>query len=79
VICPGFVLTKLVEKQIPEQAAILGLSEEDVIRKVMLKDTVDGRFTTVDEIASAAVFLASADSLAFTGQSMNVTHGWCMD
>jgi 3-hydroxybutyrate dehydrogenase len=79
VICPGFVLTKLVEKQIPEQAEILGLSEEDVIRKVMLKDTVDGHFTTVEEIASAAVFLASADSLAFTGQSMNVTHGWCMD
>jgi 3-hydroxybutyrate dehydrogenase len=79
VICPGFVLTKLVEKQIPEQAEILGLSEEDVIRKVMLKDTVDGQFTTVEEIASAAVFLASADSLAFTGQSMNVTHGWCMD
>src|SRR5271154_546117 len=46
VICPGFVRTPLVEKQIPEQAHILGISEEDVVKKVMLKDTVDGAFAT---------------------------------
>jgi len=78
-ICPGFVRTRMVEAQIPEQARVLGLSEEDIISKVMLKDTVDGQFTTVEEIASAAVFFASAESLAFTGQSINVTHGWFME
>jgi 3-hydroxybutyrate dehydrogenase len=78
-ICPGFVRTRMVETQIPEQARVLGISEEDVISKVMLKDTVDGQFTTTDEIASAAVFFASAESLAFTGQSINVTHGWFME
>lgn len=79
VICPGFVRTKMVEAQIPEQARVLGLSEEDVVGKVMLKDTVDKQFTTTDEIADAAVFFASAESLAFTGQSINVNHGWFMD
>src|SRR5438270_13579286 len=59
VICPGFVRTPLVEKQIPEQAAALGLSEEDVVRKVMLKDTVDGEFTTLEEVAEAALFFAA--------------------
>jgi 3-hydroxybutyrate dehydrogenase len=78
-ICPGFVRTQMVEKQIPEQSMVLGISEEDVISKVMLKDTVDGQFTTTAEIASAAVFFASAESLAFTGQSINVTHGWFME
>src|SRR5947207_1010165 len=48
VICPGFVRTPLVEKQIPEQSRTLGLSEEDVVKKVMLKDTVDGEFTTLE-------------------------------
>ncbi|HPU16223.1 MAG TPA: 3-hydroxybutyrate dehydrogenase, partial [Polymorphobacter sp.] len=47
VICPGFVRTPLVEKQIPEQAKAFGISEEAVIKTVMLKDTVDGEFTTV--------------------------------
>lgn len=79
VICPGFVRTKLVEKQIPEQARALDMPEEDVIRKVMLKDTVDGQFTTTDEIADAAVFFASRESLAFTGQSLVVSHGWSME
>ncbi len=79
VISPGFVRTQLVEKQIPEQAQILGISEQDVVEKVMLKDTVDGQFTTTREIADTAVFFASAESLAFTGQSLNVTHGWFME
>lgn len=79
VICPGFVRTQLVEAQIPEQAQRLGLSTEDVIRNVMLKDTVDGQFTTLDEIADAAVFFASSKSLAFTGQSLLVSHGWSME
>lgn len=79
VICPGFVRTPLVEKQIPEQAKELGMSEEDVIKKVMLKDTVDGKFTTTDDVAQTALFFASFASNALTGQSLVVSHGWFME
>jgi 3-hydroxybutyrate dehydrogenase len=78
VICPGFVRTPLVEKQIPEQAQALGISEDDVIKKVMLKDTVDGEFTTVDDVAQVALFFASFPTNALTGQSLVVSHGWFM-
>ncbi|KAA0597857.1 3-hydroxybutyrate dehydrogenase [Azospirillum lipoferum] len=78
VICPGFVRTPLVEKQIPEQARELGISEEDVVKKVMLKETVDGEFTTVEDVAEAALFFASFGSNALTGQSLVVSHGWFM-
>jgi 3-hydroxybutyrate dehydrogenase len=78
VICPGFVRTPLVEKQIPEQAKTLGISEEDVVKKVMLKDTVDGEFTTVQDVAQAALFFAAFETNALTGQSLNVSHGWSM-
>jgi 3-hydroxybutyrate dehydrogenase len=78
VICPGFVRTPLVDKQIPEQAAELGISEAEVISKVMLKDTVDGEFTTVDDVARTAVFLAGFPTNALTGQSIVVSHGWFM-
>lgn len=79
VICPGFVRTPLVEKQIPEQAKTLGISEEDVIKKVMLKETVDGEFTTTDDVAQTALFFASFASNALTGQSLIVSHGWFME
>ena len=78
VICPGFVRTPLVEKQIPEQAKAFGISEEAVIKTVMLKDTVDGEFTTVDDVARVAVFLAGFPTNALTGQSIVVSHGWYM-
>jgi 3-hydroxybutyrate dehydrogenase len=78
VICPGFVRTPLVDKQIPEQAKELGISEEDVVRKVMLKETVDGEFTTVEDVAHTALFLATFPSNALTGQSIVVSHGWFM-
>ncbi|RUL70545.1 3-hydroxybutyrate dehydrogenase [Dyella choica] len=78
VICPGFVRTPLVEKQIPEQAKELGISEQEVIKNVMLKDTVDGVFTTVEDIAETALFLAAFPSAALTGQSIVVSHGWYM-
>lgn len=77
-ICPGFVRTPLVDKQIPEQAQALGISEADVIKKVMLKETVDGEFTTVDDVAQLALFLAAFESHALTGQSVVVSHGWFM-
>jgi 3-hydroxybutyrate dehydrogenase len=78
VICPGFVRTPLVDKQIPEQAKELGISEADVIKNVMLKETVDGEFTTVDDVAETALFFASFNSNALTGQSLVVSHGWFM-
>jgi 3-hydroxybutyrate dehydrogenase len=77
-ICPGFVRTPLVEKQIPEQAAALGISEADVVKNIMLKETVDGEFTTTQDVAELAVFLASFPTNALTGQSIVVSHGWCM-
>jgi 3-hydroxybutyrate dehydrogenase len=79
VICPGFVRTYMVEKQIPEQARSLGMSEEDVVRRVMLQNTVDGQFTTVDEVARVALFFAAFPSMALTGQSLLVSHGWMME
>ena len=78
VICPGFVRTPLVEKQIPEQAKEFNISEEDVIKKIMLKDTVDGEFTTVDDVANVALTLAAFETNALTGQSIVVSHGWFM-
>src|SRR5487761_1924351 len=78
VICPGFVRTPLVEKQIPEQAKELGISEADVIKNVMLKETVDGEFTTVADVAEVALLFASFPTNALTGQSLVVSHGWFM-
>jgi len=78
VICPGFVRTPLVEKQIPEQARALGISEDQVVRNVMLKETVDGEFTTTADIAQVALMFASFPSNALTGQSLVVSHGWFM-
>ncbi|HWF97847.1 MAG TPA: 3-hydroxybutyrate dehydrogenase [Steroidobacteraceae bacterium] len=78
VICPGFVRTPLVERQIPEQAKALGISEDEVIRSIMLKDTVDGEFSTPEDVAEATLFFASFESAALTGQSLVVSHGWSM-
>ncbi len=78
VICPGFVRTPLVDKQIPEQAKALGISEADVVKNVMLKDTVDGEFTTTQDVAEVALLFASFPSNALTGQSLVVSHGWFM-
>jgi 3-hydroxybutyrate dehydrogenase len=79
VICPGFVRTPLVDKQIPEQAKTLGITEAEVIRNVMLKGTVDGEFTTVQDVAEAALFFAAFKTNALTGQSIIVSHGWFME
>ncbi len=78
VICPGFVRTALVDKQIPEQARTLGISEQAVIKDIMLRETVDGEFTTTQDVAEAALFFASFESNALTGQSLVVSHGWYM-
>ena len=78
VICPGFVKTPLVEKQIPEQAKELGISEERVIKEIMLAETVDKEFTTIEDVADVALFLAAFKTNALTGQSICVSHGWHM-
>lgn len=77
-VAPGFVKTALVEKQIPEQAKALGISEEEVVKRVMLGHTLDGQFTTLEEVAETCLFLANFEGLALTGQSLPVTHGWHM-
>ncbi|TNF18276.1 MAG: 3-hydroxybutyrate dehydrogenase [Rhodobacteraceae bacterium] len=79
VICPGFVKTPLVEKQIPEQARDLGLSEEEVVNKVMLGETVDQEFTTIEDVAEVAHVFAAFPTNALTGQSLVVSHGWYMN
>ena len=78
VVCPGFVRTPLVDKQIPEQAKALNISEDDVVKKVMLKETVDGEFTTVQDVAAIALLFAGFETSALTGQSVVVSHGWFM-
>jgi 3-hydroxybutyrate dehydrogenase len=79
VICPGFVRTPLVDKQIPEQAKELGITEDEVIKNVMLKETVDGEFTTIQDVAEATLFFAAFPNNALTGQSLIVSHGWFME
>jgi 3-hydroxybutyrate dehydrogenase len=78
VICPGFVLTPLVEKQIPELAKVLVISEVRVVKEIMLAETVDKQFTTVDDVAEVALTLAAFETNALTGQSIVVSHGWHM-
>ena len=78
VVCPGFVRTPLVDKQIPEQAHKLHISEQQVLKTVMLNETVDGEFTTTDDVADAVLFFAGANTNALTGQSLVVSHGWFM-
>jgi 3-hydroxybutyrate dehydrogenase len=78
VVCPGFVRTPLVDKQIPEQARELHITEEQVIKTIMLNDTVDGEFTTTDDVADCVLFFAGAHTNALTGQSIVVSHGWFM-
>jgi 3-hydroxybutyrate dehydrogenase len=78
VVCPGFVRTPLVDKQIPEQARELHITEQQVIKTVMLNETVDGEFTTTDDVADAVLFFAGASTNAMTGQSLVVSHGWFM-
>jgi len=79
VVCPGYVRTPLVDKQIPEQAKALGISEDEVVHNVLLRETVDGEFTTTEDVAGAVLFFAAAQTNALTGQSLIVSHGWFME
>ena len=79
VICPGFVRTALVDKQIPEQAHELGITQERVVKEVMLGETVDKEFTMVTDIAEIALVLAAFKTNALTGESIIISHGWHMN
>lgn len=78
VVCPGFVRTPLVEQQMSRLAKEYGIPEEEVARQIMLKETVDGEFTTTEDVAEAVLFFAAYASNALTGQSLLVSHGWYM-
>ncbi|NTA59208.1 3-hydroxybutyrate dehydrogenase [Agrobacterium tumefaciens] len=75
-ICPGYVLTPLVEKQIPEMAKVRGISEEAVKNDVMLELQATKQFVTIDDVAAAALFLASDASSNITGTHISVDGGW---
>ena len=78
-ICPGFVNTPLVEKRIPEQAKGPGIPEQGVVNKIMLGQTVDQEFTTIEDVAEVALLFAAFPTNALTRQSLVVSHGWFMD
>jgi 3-hydroxybutyrate dehydrogenase len=75
-ICPGYVLTPLVEKQIPETAKARGISEEAVMRDVLLAAQPTKRFVGIQEVAALAVFLASAEAASVTGAILPIDGGW---
>jgi 3-hydroxybutyrate dehydrogenase len=75
-ICPGYVWTPLVQKQIPEQAKAHGMSEEEVVRKVLLANQPNKRFATVEEMGALAVFLCSQGAASMTGAALPVDGGW---
>ena len=75
-ICPGYVKTPLVEKQIADQARAHGISEADVVREVMLAHQARKEFVRVDELAALAVFLASEAAASMTGSALAMDGGW---
>lgn len=78
-VCPGFVKTPLVEAQIPILAQKNNMTPDEVVKGVMLRATVDQKWTTEDDIAQTCAFLASFPTNAITGQSIIVSHGWHME
>lgn len=75
-ICPGYVLTPLVEEQIPDTAGARGVSEAKVVRDVLLAAQPTKRFVTVEEVAALAVFLASPAAASITGAIIPIDGGW---
>ena len=75
-ICPGYVTTPLVQKQIPEQAKARGISEEAVVRDVLLAPQSTKRFVEVTEVAALAAFLASDEAGSITGTALPIDGGW---
>ena len=77
-ISPGFVKTAMVNDQIPLQAAEKGITEDEVINDILLANTLNKEFTTIEDVSQTALFLAAFPTDVFTGQSINASHGWCM-
>ncbi|MDQ8726616.1 3-hydroxybutyrate dehydrogenase [Bradyrhizobium sp. LHD-71] len=75
-VCPGYVLTPLVEKQIPETAKARGISEQQVVADVLLAAQPTKRFVTVEEIAATVAFLCTEDARSITGIALPVDGGW---
>ena len=75
-VCPGYVWTPLIERQIRDQAAVHGLSEDEVVRKVLLSEQPNKRFATVEEIAGIVSFLCSPAAGSITGAAIAVDGGW---
>jgi len=75
-ICPGYVLTPLVEKQIPDTARARGISVEEVVKNVLLVAQPTRRFVTVDEVAALATFLAGQGAASITGAILPIEGGW---
>jgi 3-hydroxybutyrate dehydrogenase len=75
-VCPGYVLTPLVQKQIPDTARARGISEDDVIRKVLLAAQPTRKFVTVEEVAALVLFLAGPQAASITGAVLPIEGGW---
>ena len=75
-VCPGYVLTPLVEKQIPDTAKARGISEEQVVKDVLLAAQPTKKFVGVAEVAALTVFLASEQAASITGAILPVDGGW---
>ncbi|GIL06669.1 MAG: 3-hydroxybutyrate dehydrogenase [Burkholderiaceae bacterium] len=75
-ICPGYVLTPLVQKQIPDTAKARGISEEEVVKNVLLAAQPTKKFVTVEQVAAFATFLASDAAASITGAVLPIEGGW---
>ncbi len=75
-VCPGYVLTPLVEKQIPDTAKARGITEEQVVRDVLLAAQPTKKFVAVDEVAALTLFLASDGAASITGAVIPIEGGW---
>ena len=75
-ICPGYVLTPLVEKQIDDQAKVHGIAREEVIERVILERQPSKQFVKVDEVAQLAIFLCGDAAAGITGATLSIDGGW---
>ena len=75
-ICPGYVWTPLVEKQIPDTAKARGITEEQVINDVLIHSQPTKKFVTIEQVAALASFLASEDAASITGAIIPIDGGW---
>jgi 3-hydroxybutyrate dehydrogenase len=76
-ICPGYVLTPLVEKQIDDQAKVHGIARDEVIERVILEKQPSKRFVAIDEVAALTVFLCGEAAAGITGAAYSIDGGWC--